>query len=535
MHFPGFVLLALCAVASAQAPAPVIDVGNAKYQGFVDSNTNISVYLGIRYAAAPLGELRWQAPQSPPIFPDTQSAVTQPPECPQASSGTSPTNPIPKAALSRRATDITFSEDCLFLNLYVPGNSVPKRKLPVVVWIHGGGYIAFGAAEYDGRDLINGAGKEVVAVVIQYRLGVFGFLSSSKIKDKGVLNAGLLDQEFALEWVQKHISNFGGDPNQVTIWGESAGAGSVLQHVIARDGKTHPPLFRAAITSSSFLPPQYLFNDPYPESVFGQVVSLSGCANSTDALSCLRAADFSVLQAANLAVNTGAFFGTFATAPVIDGEFVTQRPTQALRQKKVNGRVLLAVTNTHEGDIFVDPNAITSSNMGAAQYANLLYPRIGSEQAALAGRLYDGVGSPVEQANAIMGESVFTCPSYYLLNAFPGRSFKAEYAVPPALHGDDLPYYFPTSIGSPPPTFNNTAFATSFAQSFFNVALFMDPNHKLGKSSTTPPWPSFLLGNTEMLFNRTEGKQPDIRPIGTDSKLLQRCAFWESVSHLTSQ
>ncbi|KAF4597014.1 hypothetical protein EYR40_007464 [Pleurotus pulmonarius] len=543
MRVPGFVPLALCIVASAQDPvaAPVIDVGNTKYQGFVDSSSNISVYLGIRYAAAPLGELRWRAPQSPPRFPETQSAAIQPAECPQASTGMSPTNPIP--ALSRRDGDITFSEDCLFLNVYFPGTSIPKRKLPVVVWIHGGGYIALGAAVYDGRDLINGAGKEVVAVVIQYRLGVFGFLSGAKIKADGALNAGLLDQEFALKWVQNHIGEFGGDRDQVTIWGESAGAGSVLQHVIARDGKVHPPLFRAAITSSSFLPPQYLFNDPYPESVFNQVAAQSGCANSTDTLSCLRATDASILQAANLAVNRAAFFGTFATVPVIDGEFITQRPTQALRQKKTNGRVFLAVTNRHEGDLFVNPNAITSSAMDAAQYASLLYPRIGSAQAALAGRLYAGVGSPVEQANAIMGE----CPCVHLplvlfIECIPWSVVQgeiivilditgagipyaqAEYAVPPALHGDDIAYYFPTSIGAPPRTFNNTAFATSFAQSFFDVVRFMDPNRKFDKNNTTPLWNKFSLRDTEMLFNRTDSGQPDIRPIRTDVKLLQRCA-----------
>lgn len=117
---------------------------------------------------------------------------------------------------------------------------------------------------------------------------------------------------------------------------------------------------------------------------------------------------------------------------------------------------------------------------------------------------------------------------------------------PPALgaclsHGNDCTYTHTSTpcclsyiYSSPPPNFNNTAFATSFAQSFFNVARFMDPNHKLGNSSITPPWPRFLLGNTEMLFNRTEGRQPDIRPIGTDSKLLQRCAYVSLISSMVS-
>ena len=173
---------------------------------------------------------------------------------------------------------------------------------------HGrGGYVFGNVTIYNtnGNDLIRNSGGNVVVVAIQYRLGVFGFLPGQKVKDGGVLNAGLckccrnddvptcysppryiVDQQFALKWVQKYvcifhpsalffqehrhgnllqISKFGGDPKKVTIWGESAGAGSVLQHVVANGGNTNPPLFRAAITSSTYLPSQYKYNDRIPE------------------------------------------------------------------------------------------------------------------------------------------------------------------------------------------------------------------------------------------------------------------------------
>ncbi|KAL4262468.1 Carboxylic ester hydrolase, partial [Pleurotus pulmonarius] len=225
-------LLTLLSLAVAQAPAPVTDVGNAKYQGIVNAKNNISTYFGIRYAAAPVGDLRFRAPQSPPALVGVQRATTKPPRCLQASSGRSPTNPNPKSSLSGRA--VQTNEDCLFLNVHFPGSTTPTRLLPVIVWIHGGGYIGGGATSFNGDDLIIRAKHGVVVVVIQYRLGIFGFLAGSKVKANGALNAGLLDQEFALKWVQQHISKFGGDPDQVTIWGESAGAGSVLQHVVAR-------------------------------------------------------------------------------------------------------------------------------------------------------------------------------------------------------------------------------------------------------------------------------------------------------------
>ncbi|KAL4262457.1 Carboxylic ester hydrolase [Pleurotus pulmonarius] len=472
-------LLALLSLAVAQAPAPVIDVGNAKYQGTVNAKNNISTYFGIRYAAAPVGDLRFRAPQSPPALVGVQRATTKPPRCLQASSGRSPTNPNPKSSLSGRA--VQDHEDCLFLNVHFPGSTIPTRLLPVIVWIHGGRYIAGGASGFNGGDLIIRAKNGVVVVVIQYRLGIFGFLAGSKVKANGALNAGLLDQEFALKWVQQHISKFGGDPNQVTIWGESAGAGSVLQHVVARNGSTSPPLFRAAISSSSFLPSQHPFDGAVPERIFSQVVSQIGCGGAADALSCLRAAGVAKLQAANLRINHAGFYGTLVTVPVVDGDFITQRPSMALRQRRVNGEALLAVTNTHEGNGFV--NQSTAATVKAANYALRLFPDLGAANAATVARLYAPVGSPISQVNAIMGESIFVCPTYSMLNAFPAASFKGEFAVPNGYHGVDQAFYFPSGRT---PAFKNTAFIISFAGAFVDFATSLDPNEKIDSGNITP-------------------------------------------------
>ncbi|KDQ25027.1 hypothetical protein PLEOSDRAFT_1047807 [Pleurotus ostreatus PC15] len=523
-------LATLCfQLAIAQRESSVVDLGYAKYQGTIDDVANVTSYLGIRYAAPPTQDLRWRAPQPPSTFPGgVQQATTQPQQCLQAGSGNSPTNPNPTSSLSSRATQ--DPEDCLFLNVFFPGSTVPARPLPVVFWIHGGGYVAGGAGSFNGGDLISEAKNGVVTVIIQYRLGIFGFLSGSQVKANGALNAGLLDQEFALKWVQQHISKFGGDPDRVTIWGESAGAGSVLQHVVARDGRTSPPLFRAAMSSSSFLPSQHPFDGAVPESIFSQVVSQTGCGGSADTLSCLRAANVSILQAANVNINRAGFFGTFVAVPVVDGEFITQRPTQALRQRRVNGRALLAVTNTHEGNSFVDQS--TAATVTAADYALRLFPSIGAANAATIARLYAGVGAPIDQANAIMGESIFICPTYFMLNAFPGTSFKGEFAVPNGSHGEDVAFYF-TSSG--PPAFNNPTFITAFSGAFMDFATALDPNRKIDSTNITPQWSRHLIRNAEMLFNRTVGGQPDIRAITTSSTLLQRCAFWESVGRLTAQ
>ncbi|KAJ6463192.1 Alpha/Beta hydrolase protein [Mycena vulgaris] len=518
--FCATVVAALLAMPLAWAQtAPIVDLGYAQYQGTVNTAINVTNFLGIRYAAAPLGDLRFRAPQPPANVTGVQLATVQPNECLQAPTGASSTNP-----LETRATQIVATEDCLFLNVYYPsdGAGTPLTDLPTLVWIHGGGYLAGAASSSNGEDIIRQSNRGVVVVLIQYRL-----LPGAAVKQDGSLNAGLLDQDFALRWVNTHITKFGGSPSKVTIWGESAGAGSVLQHVIANDGQTEPQLFRGAITSSTFLPSQYRFDDRVPELLFSEVVAQSNCTTAADWMACLRAADASVLETANNNINRGGFFGTFLLVPVIDGEFITQRPTIALLEGKVNGEALLAVTNTFEGTSFVDQ----STTVTAAQYSLNLFPGFGTAQADTVGELYADVGNQLFQVNAVQGESIFICPTYYILNAFQGRSFKGEFAIPPGRHGNDLAYYFPG--GSTPP-FNNTAFINAFAQSFTSFIVNLDPNIKVDPTTITPQWELFDVNNTEMLFNMTAGV-PVVQPITTSDALLERCQFWDSVGNLTAQ
>ncbi|KAF8168668.1 Alpha/Beta hydrolase protein [Mycena galopus ATCC 62051] len=455
----------------------------------------------------------------------TQPATAEPNECFQAPTGQSATNP-----LETRASEIVETEDCLFLNVYYPsdGAGAPPAGLPTLVWIHGGGYISGAAGGFNGEDIIAQSNRGVVVVLIQYRLGIFGFLAGTAVKKNGALNAGLLDQDFALRWVNQHVSKFGGDPSKVTIWGESAGAGSVLQHVVANGGRTKPQLFRGAITSSTFLPSQYQFNDRIPELVFSEVVAQTNCTSAADAMACLRAADATVLEAANTNILLGGFFGTFVVSPVVDGVFITQRPTLSMLEGKVNGEALLSVTNTFEGTVFVNQSVAVT----AAQYSLEVFPKFGAAEADIVGALYANVGDELFQVNAVQGESIFICPTYYLLNAFLGRSFKGEFAIPPGLHAEDRPYYFPG--GSAPP-FDNTAFIDAFAQSFTSFIINLDPNIKVDPTTITPHWNTFGILHTEMLFNMTAEGAPVVQPITTSNALLERCTFWESVGSLTAQ
>ncbi|KAF8058216.1 Alpha/Beta hydrolase protein [Lyophyllum atratum] len=312
------------------------------------------------------------------------------------------------------------------------------------------------------------------------------------------------------------------------------GAGSVLQHVIANGGKTSPPLFRAAITSSTFLPSQYHYDDRIPEVrigetasltrfltlvqiLYSEVVSQANCSSASDTLGCLRTINAQALEEVNGNVANSGFFGTFVFVPVVDGELIRERPTELLRKGKVNGDIILAVTNTFEGALFIDSK--TPTNVDVKNYLAQLFPDFGTKEIAGAAAQYKNLGSPIFQITAIMGEAIFICPTYFLLRAFRGRGFKSEFAVPPGGHGNDLAYYFP--VGNAPP-FPNPDFVKAFSQSFMNFAMALNPNVKSDTSNITPKW-GLWAGETEMLFNRTEGGLPDIRAIKTSDALLERC------------
>jgi carboxylesterase type B len=520
--------LALEALASANAP--VIDLGYAQYQGSVDTVTNTTSFLGIRYAAPPLGNLRWAAPQPPPTTSGVQQANTQPNECYQAPLGNASTNPFESISLSKRA--ISQSEDCLFLNVYIPGSVVvatPSGGLPVIAFIHGGGYISGAASLYDGADLIVESNYGVITVVLQYRLGLFGFLAGQAVKEGGAPNAGLLDQNYALQWVQAYISHFGGDPTKVTIWGQSAGAGSIIQHVVAHGGNTQPPLFRAAMTSSTFLSSQYNYNDRIPEILYSMVVNGTNCDSSSDTLSCVRAADINTLQNLNSNINLDGFYGMLTFVPVVDGTFIVERPTVTLSKGRLNGNYLLAVVNTHEGNILVNQ----STTLDVADYIRTIYPNFGPAQISGAAMMYQNKGSNIDQANLVMGESMFVCPTYYMLEAFGDRAWKGEFAIPPGLHGDDVGEYFTSYLDGP--LYNNSQFITSFSNSFMAMAMFETPDHRYSPGDITPFWKTWRQGFTEMIFNKTSEGVPHVYTSKTDMAFLQRCTYWRNVSAYSAQ
>ncbi|KAJ7695905.1 Alpha/Beta hydrolase protein [Mycena rosella] len=509
-----YFLFSVRAASSESIYAPVVDLGYAQYQGVFDADLNITSFLGMRYAAAPTGNLRWRAPSPPSAAGGVQLASSDPPPCHQGAFGASPTNPM---LVTRAAAE---TEDCLFLSVYTPALNSTK-PLPTIVWIHGGGYVLGGATGFNGVQLLQEANNEAVVVIIQHRLGLFGFLAGQQVKDGGALNVGLLDQDFAFRWVNKNAERaLSGNPDHVTIWGQSAGAGAVIQHVVANNGKTQPQLFKAAITSSTFLPSQYKYNDRIPQTLFNEVAAQARCTDSdANALECLRAVDSASLETINLNILLAGFSQTFAFGPVVDGSFITQSPTELLAQGKTNGEILLSMTNSNEGPLFINQ---TVDYTNVAHYVRELFPLFGDTESAAVASVYESLGPPLEQVDLIMGESIFVCPTYNLLRAFPGASYKGEYAVTPGMHTNDLFYYFSLIILPGYVPFNNTDFRTAFNQGFFSFAAHLDPNDKL-VPSITPAWPKWSAAQVEMVFNKTEDDVPMIAAAPTSQALLDRC------------
>lgn len=182
-----------------RAPIVKTSFGELKGVTWMRAGKPVSVFLGIPFAKPPIGELRFKKPvKSRPWSPNTFHAYKQPPACPQF-------HP-PKSLKDLKP--ITQGEDCLYLNIYVPGKPDSKQRLPVIVWIHGGAFYFGNIAKYDPSPLAV-TGKVIIAS-IQYRLGIFGFLSSGNMEEAPG-NVGLHDQVMAIKWIRQHIGSFGGN------------------------------------------------------------------------------------------------------------------------------------------------------------------------------------------------------------------------------------------------------------------------------------------------------------------------------------
>ncbi|XP_040853250.1 cocaine esterase-like [Ochotona curzoniae] len=276
------------------------------------TNVGVHTFLGIPFAKPPLGPLRFAPPEPAEAWNGVRDGTSYPAMCPQNLDIMGDD----AKKLNFTMLSIPMSEDCLYLNIYAPGHAHEGSKLPVMVWIHGGALVVGFASAYDGSTLA--AFEDVVVVTIQYRLGILGFFSTGDQHASG--NWGYLDQVAALRWVQQNIAHFGGNPDRVTIFGESAGGVSVSSHVLS---PVSQGLFHGAIMESGVAVLPGIITSS-SETISSVVTNLSGCGqvDSETLVGCLRAKSEEEILAMNKAFKI--------ISGVVDGIFFPRHPYELL-------------------------------------------------------------------------------------------------------------------------------------------------------------------------------------------------------------
>ncbi|XP_074067388.1 liver carboxylesterase 1-like isoform X2 [Macrotis lagotis] len=336
-----------------QPSMPVVDTEYGKVQGkqvrLQGFDIPVYLFLGVPFAKPPLGPLRFSPPQPPEPWEYVKNTTTYPPLCPQDIAVAKELSSL--FCLRNETFSMTSSEDCLYLNIYTPSDLTMKIKLPVMVWIHGGGLLMGEASTYDGLAL--SALENVVVVSIQYRLGILGFFSTGDEHARG--NWGYLDQVAALQWVQKNIGNFGGDPNLVTVFGESSGGFSVSALMLSPLSRN---LFHRGISQSGVLFMQSLFSNNIKPTA-EKIATLVGCRTTTSAIMvhCLR--QKSEEEILNATKKMDLFHLNFLGDPtekllflpaVVDGIFFPRSPQKLLTENQFRIMpYMMGITNQEFG------------------------------------------------------------------------------------------------------------------------------------------------------------------------------------------
>ncbi|CAG8196440.1 unnamed protein product [Penicillium salamii] len=539
---------------------PVVDLGYERHQALsYNSSSGLYSFDNIRYAAPPVGDLRFRAPTAPKVNRQRIQNGSVARMCPQAAplwstkvqttfaldylSG-QPFNmstDISSYTYTPTKQDPAVSEDCLFLDVTVPKKVFDRTKVksgrknlaPVMVWIYGGGYIAGDKTSNDARGLVHRgtvAGHEgIVYVALNYRLGAFGWLGGESVNANGTANAALHDQRFALEWVHKNIHLFGGDPSRITVMGESAGGGSIMHQITAYGGKQSPPRFQQAIIQSPGWVP--VIGEEQQEDTLQQFLGFLNVSTIEEART-LSSDKVIAANSAQIAVNPK--WGTFTYGPAVDGTFVPAMPGQLLLEGNFHHDVNVMVGHAaDEGLLFTTPESYNSTGFGTqlSNYApsilkdvfefveHILYPPI-----------YNGTfgyTDSVARAALFVSDLGFQCNTDYLNRAF-NQTYAYAFNIIPGLHGQDAAYTFynegSTEVSStstnPLLTVSNVTVALAMQDYFLSFTEHGVPTSSLGP--TIEPWGP----HAQLMSLETE----QIRSI-PDKTRNARCSFWQPVPY----
>src|SRR5580704_13077586 len=437
---------------SPKAAGEPVKIDSGLVQGVAASESgDVVVFRGIPYAAPPVGDLRWRPPQAAKAWEGVRECAKFGPAAPQIVSPL--LNSFPGMSLGAQT-----SEDCLYLNVWTPARRAAE-KLPVMVWVHGGGY-TFGADSQPLYEATNLSRRGVVVVGMNYRLGVLGFLAHPALSaesEHGVSgNYGLLDQIEALRWVKRNIAAFGGDPERVTVFDESAGGNSVYSLLLTPLAKD---LFQRAIPESGGT----LNFAQLKKSAYGrepaehqgiEFAKKCGVPDGRGQLAALRAVPVDVLLKSVPGLdgsrtinfrNTGMRF-----APIVDGYMLPDDPMTMFQQGAVNGVPMIVGANGNEGSMFTLVSKLPAS---AEAFDAILERDFGPKFAATFKELYPPAQAK-KSVTELMGDFSFVDSARFVARNYehahaPAYLYNFSHVASGALgkllgahHGSEIAFVF---------------------------------------------------------------------------------------------
>uniref|UniRef100_A0A914E4M1 Carboxylic ester hydrolase n=1 Tax=Acrobeloides nanus TaxID=290746 RepID=A0A914E4M1_9BILA len=526
----------------------------------------VTQFLGIPFAEPPIGPLRFRKPVPKKPWREALNATTPPKACVQSLD----TYFGDFDGATMWNSNVPMSEDCLYLNIYVPDQVDRKKKLAVMVWIYGGGFWS-GCATldvYDGR--IFSSEEDVIIVSMNYRVSVFGFLYLAREEAPG--NMGLWDQLMALKWVHANIEVFGGDPDRITLFGESAGAASVSMHMLSQ--RSAPYFARAILQSGSATAPWAIENRQVALTRAVVLYEHMKCGNMSrnpenwdmdKVIRCLMDASAEKIRDSEWAPVME--FADFPWVPVVDGDFLVESATTSLKQGHFKTTQLLAGSNLDEAiyfivyqladvfppaEFFEKKNFITSREVWLRSISNLLPRHMLKSSLTLQAIIheYEPAELPikpqdwVDSLDKMLGDLQFTCNVnemalahtlhggqtfyYYFTHRSTQQTWPSWMGV---LHGYEINFIF----GEP---YNTARFKYSkeeqelssrFMRYWANFARTGDPNKNPDGTYTPDTWPPYNSASMEYMnltieLDYTKGA----KRIGTGPRRKQ-CAFWKAL------
>ena len=492
------------------AGRPVAGTANGPVRGL--ANGAVDEFLGIPYAAPPVGALRWQPPQPAASWSGVRDATRFAPHCPQSPS------PFGQASTS---------EDCLFLNVFTPRHQHAGSHFPVMVWIHGGALVTGESNDYDPTAL---AEDGVTVVTINYRLGALGFLAHPALADANGQSGdyGLMDQQAALRWVRCNIASFGGNPRNVTIFGESAGGLSTLSQVASPQARG---LFeRAIVESGSYNLTQAPLASA--EAAGEAFAAKAGCASQTAA--CLRSLPVATVLANQ---NAGGY------TPNINSEVLPEALGAAFAVGNFNRVPIINGTNRDEWRLFVALSELRSGHpLTAANYQSAISATLGVPPAvaAIIATKYPlaAFPSPSVALGAVGTDAIFACPALTIDQSVShfvptfAYEFSDENApqnfLPPvsfpygAAHASEIQYLMglPTAAFPGMLSAQQQQLAATMKEYWTNFAKRGFPF-----SFSTPFWPLF-----NNLTRKMQSLAPPAPQTETNFATTHNCAFWTALA-----